>query len=52
MKAPCRLIFSVSPSIPPVAVTILAGNVIGILGCNRFSISGVIVPSNSALGFP
>jgi len=52
IKVPCRLIFSVSPSITPVAVTILAGDVIGILGCNRFSIPGVIVPSNSALGFP
>ena len=32
----------------PVTVIILAGNVIGILGCCRFSISGAIVPSSYA----
>jgi hypothetical protein len=40
--------FSVSPCITPVAVTILTGTVIGILGCNRFSISGAIVPASYA----
>jgi hypothetical protein len=42
--------FSVSPSITPVAVIILAGNMIGILGCCRFSTldAMVLVPRELA----
>ena len=43
IKAPWRLKFSVSPSITPAAVTILAGNLNGILGSCRFSTSGANV---------